>query len=215
MNVFITGGTGYLGKRLIRMLAAKGHTVYALVRPASLHKLPEEAQPVIADAFDARTFQRFIPPQSVFVQLLGVAHPGPSKHEQFRSIDLRSVQESVKAAQFAQASTFVYVSVAQTPVRIMHAYQQVRAEGEQLIARSGLKGVCIRPWYIIGPGHYWPLLFLPFFMLLEQIPLTAAKAKALRLVSLAQMLATLIRAVEEPPPQHLRIIDIEAIRKAG
>ena len=39
-HVFVTGGTGYLGRPLIRELLIRGHTVRALVRPGSEKKLP-------------------------------------------------------------------------------------------------------------------------------------------------------------------------------
>jgi nucleoside-diphosphate-sugar epimerase len=37
MKVLITGGTGFLGKRLIPALVGKGHEVYALTRSESSH----------------------------------------------------------------------------------------------------------------------------------------------------------------------------------
>ena len=39
-RVFITGGTGYIGRRLIPVLLRQGCTVTALVRPGSESKLP-------------------------------------------------------------------------------------------------------------------------------------------------------------------------------
>ena len=39
--VFITGGTGYLGRPLIAQLLARGHQVRALVRPGSESKVPK------------------------------------------------------------------------------------------------------------------------------------------------------------------------------
>lgn len=41
-QVFITGGTGYMGKRLIGLLLKKGHAVKALVRNGSEKKEIEE-----------------------------------------------------------------------------------------------------------------------------------------------------------------------------
>ena len=37
MKVLITGGTGFLGKRLIPALVGKGHEVFALTRSESSH----------------------------------------------------------------------------------------------------------------------------------------------------------------------------------
>jgi uncharacterized protein YbjT (DUF2867 family) len=33
MKIFVTGGTGYIGSRLIPLLASRGHQAKALVRP--------------------------------------------------------------------------------------------------------------------------------------------------------------------------------------
>jgi len=38
--IFITGGTGYIGKRLINLLLQEGYPVKALVRKGSEKKLP-------------------------------------------------------------------------------------------------------------------------------------------------------------------------------
>lgn len=211
--IFITGGTGYLGIRLIKLLLKKGHRVKALVRRGSEHKLPAGCLSVTADPFDASTFVHEVEKDSCFIQLLGVSHPGPSKKELFRKIDLASVHASVEAAVRAACQHFMYISVAQTPTNIMKDYQHCRLLGEQTIVAARLKTTILRPWYIIGPGHYWPLLFYPLFKLLEWLPATAQKAKALRLVFLNKMLQALVHAVENPPVQSPRIIEIEEIRR--
>lgn len=212
-EVFITGGTGYMGRRLIPLLMEKGYIVKALVRKGSESKLPPGCSYITGNPFDASTFTNDIPRGSTFVQLLGVAHPGPSKKEQFRLIDLPSVKASAGAASQAEVDHFIYVSVAQTPTRIMHNFQQCRAEGEAAIRATKIPATFIRPWYVAGPGHYWPLLLLPLFKILELIPSTAQKAKALRLVTLKQMLRVLLHAVENKPAEGVRIVEIDEIKK--
>jgi len=39
-NVFVTGGTGFMGRNRIVELMRRGHTVSALARPGSEGKLP-------------------------------------------------------------------------------------------------------------------------------------------------------------------------------
>ena len=52
-RVFITGGSGYMGQRLIPRLLERGHEVRALVRPGSEKKLPPGCTPVFGNALDA------------------------------------------------------------------------------------------------------------------------------------------------------------------
>lgn len=210
-NVFITGGTGYMGKHLIPLLQQKGYAVTALVRKGSENKLPRGCEVVVANPFEAASFMNDIPKGATFVQLLGVPHPSPKKKEQFKTIDLASAKASAIAALHAGVAHFVYVSVAQTPTKIMYDYQQCRAEAETTIRATAIPATFIRPWYVIGPGHYWPLLFQPLFKILEWIPSTAAKAKALRVVYLRQMLDALVDAVENETPD-INIIEVNDLR---
>src|SRR5882757_5298096 len=111
-HVFITGGTGYIGRRLIPRLLAGGHRVSALVRPQSQGKLPAGCAAVPGDALDAASYRDRIRPATTFVQLVGVAHPSPAKAAEFRSVDLVAGLEAVAVAVGADIRHFVYVSVA-------------------------------------------------------------------------------------------------------
>ncbi len=209
-NVFVTGGTGYLGRFLVPELIKRGHTVTCLVRPGSEKRLPAGAQAVIGDALKQATFKDRISPADTFVQLVGVPHPSPAKAEQFRTIDLVSVRESVAAAGAAGVKHFVYLSVAQ-PAPVMHAYLAVRAEGESMIHQSGMNATFIRPLYVLGPGHYWPYLLLPFFWMFLLIPSKRAAARRLMPVTLAQTIRALVQSVENPP-SGIRIVEAPEIQ---
>ena len=213
-TIFITGATGYIGKRLTKLLLQRGHKVIALVRKGSEHKVVAGATIIAADPFDPGSFQSFIPKGSVFIQLLGVSHPSPKKAQQFKEIDLRSIKASADAAAMAEASHFVYISVAMTPSKIMAAYQAVRKEGEEYSKSKKLNCTFIRPWYVLGPGHYWPVLLLPLYGAAELISTWRQKARAMALVTIDQMLRTLITAVEAVP-EPLRIIEIKQIRNSN
>jgi uncharacterized protein YbjT (DUF2867 family) len=213
-TVFITGATGYMGTRLIKRLVEREHHVIALVRKGSEQKVPAGAEVIVGNPFDAKTFQQRIPAGSVFVQLLGVAHPSPKKAKQFRDIDLKSVKASVDAAADAGVDHFVYVSVAMEPVKFMQAYQEVRKEAEEYCLNKKLNCTFIRPWYVLGPGHWWPVLLLPVYGLAKLVPSWRKKARATGLVTIKQMLGSLVHAAEDES-SPVRILEIKDIRKTG
>jgi uncharacterized protein YbjT (DUF2867 family) len=198
MNVFVTGATGYIGRYLVPELLRRGHTVRALIRPGSEKKLVGGARPVIGNALDRSTFARFIEPSDTFVQLVGVPHPSPAKAEQFRAIDLVSIRESVAAAKGSSITHFVYLSVAH-PAPAMKAYVAVREEGERLLRESGIPSTFVRPWYVLGPGHWWPYAILPLYWLWRAFPSQRDTARRLYPVKLAQVVRALADAVENPP----------------
>lgn len=208
----MTGGTGYMGRRLIPQLVARGHRVHALVRSSAAANLPAGCEPVAGDALDAASYSAAVPPAETLVHLVGVAHPSPAKAEQFLSVDLASVRAATAAALAAGIRHFVYVSVAH-PAPMMKAYVAARSEGEELIRTAGLNATILRPWYVLGPGHRWPVILRPFYWLAEQSPGTRESARRLGLVTIDQMLAALVRAVENPP-DGVRIVEVPQIRAA-
>src|SRR5438105_6582980 len=212
--IFITGGTGYIGSRLVEQLLQRKYRVTALVRKGSEHKVPAGADVVTGNPFDARTFAQHVPPKAIYIQLLGVSHPSPKKAKLFNEIDLKSVKASVDAAANAHSSHFIYISVAMSPTSIMKAYQDVRKQGEEYCLSKNLNCTFIRPWYVIGPGHWWPVLLFPFYGIAELIPSLRQKARASALVTISQILNTLIKAVEEMPASRV-VYEIRDIRRCG
>ena len=208
-TVFIAGATGYIGQRLCAELTQRGHTVFALARPGSQGKLPTACRVVLGDALNADSYAAQVPPGCTFVHLVGVAHPSPAKAQQFIDVDLASVRVSLSTAQ--HAAHFVYMSVAQ-PAPVMRAYIQARQAAEALIACSGLPATILRPWYVLGPGHRWPMLLLPLYWLCERLPATAPSARRLGLVTLAQMLGALTYAMEQAGPGQ-QVLDVPRIRE--
>ncbi|HEY6209001.1 MAG TPA: NAD(P)H-binding protein [Gemmatimonadales bacterium] len=211
-SVFITGGTGYIGRRLIPELLAHGHEVRALVRAGAERRLPRGASAILGDALQHASYAAQVRPADTFVHLVGVSHPSPAKAALFRSVDVASVREAVTAATGAGVGHFVYVSVAQ-PAPVMREYQQARAESEALIRESGLDATILRPWYVLGPGHRWPIVLLPLYWVFGRLPASRETAQRLGLVTLRQMIRALAAAVEaSPPPQGVRVISVPEIR---
>lgn len=209
-SVFITGATGFMGRRLSAELLRRGHTVRGLVRAGSEKRLEPGCEGITGDPLDAATYSAHVAPADTFVQLVGVAHPSPAKAAQFRSIDLVAAKAAIAAAVAARVRHFVYVSVAH-PAPMMHDYIAVRSEVEDAIRAARLNATILRPWYVLGPGRRWPLLLLPAYWLMGALPSTRESARRLGLVTLPQMIATMANAVDDPP-SGVRVLEVPEIR---
>jgi uncharacterized protein YbjT (DUF2867 family) len=213
-RVFVTGGTGYVGQRLVRALLERRHEVRVLTRRESAERVPPRAYAAIGNALDATSFEHELAPGDTIVHLVGTPHPSPAKAAEFRRVDLPSIQASVAAAVHTKARHLIYVSVAH-PAPIMAAYIAVRSEGEAAIAAAGLTATVLRPWYVLGPGHWWPLALMPVYAAARLFPPTRAGAARLGLVWIGQMVQALVSAVEDPPPPGaVRVLEVPAIRSA-
>ena len=215
LDTLITGGTGYVGQRLIPELLARGHRVRALARQLSVARVPAGATAVPGDALNTNSIAAAIQPGDTVVHLVGTPHPNPSKAKEFQQVDLVSIRATVAAAQQMGISHLVYVSVAH-PAPVMRAFIEARAAGETMIREARLTATILRPWYILGPGHWWPVVLIPIYKLTELLPLTRESALRLGLVTIKQIVQALVAAVENPPAVGtVRIVDVPAIRRGG
>ncbi len=214
LDILITGGTGYIGQHLIPLLMSRGHRVRVLARAAAAARVPAGATAVIGDALNADSIAGALRQGDTVIHLVGTPHPSPSKAGEFDRIDLMSIRCTVAASKRVGISHLIYVSVAQ-PAPVMAHYLWVRSLGEAMIREAQLTASIVRPWYVLGPGRWWPKMIMPLYKLAELFPLTRATAERLGMVSIEQFVTAMVSAVENPPPaRQRRIIDVPAIRRA-
>jgi uncharacterized protein YbjT (DUF2867 family) len=195
--VHLSGGTGYIGSALIPVLQRRGLSTRVVRR---------------ADVFNAGALAKAMSPGDTLIHLTGTPKPAPWKGAAFRAVDLPSLKASADAALLARAGHFVYVSVAH-PAPVMKAYIAVRREAEAYLERLAIHRTILRPWYVLGRGHWWPCALQPFYAVAERIPALRESAVRLGLVTHAEMIAALVHAVEHPA-QGCRIVETDGIRAA-
>ncbi len=183
------------------------------MRDGSQHKLPDGCAALVGDALDGNSYSNHLPAFDTFIHLVGVSHPGPSKARQFVDVDLKSAREAIRVAQQAHVRHFIYVSVAH-PAPVMKSYIQVRSSCEDAIGEAGLDATILRPWYVLGPGHRWPVVLKPVYWIMESIPAMREGALRLDLVTLDQMVNAIV-SVTEDPASGVRIIEVPGIRTRG
>jgi uncharacterized protein YbjT (DUF2867 family) len=212
-RIFITGGTGYMGGELIPLLLERGHQVRAVARKGSESKIQTSCEVCTGNVLDGESYREQVTGRDTFIHLVGVPHPSPAKAREFVAVDLRSAQESIRVARSTGVQHFIYVSVAH-PAPVMKVYIDVRTQCEELLRASGLNATIVRPWYVLGPGHRWPVLLKPLYRAAELVPSLREGAQRLGLVNLKEMIRTLVLATESPAA-GVRIVEVPEIRRLG
>jgi nucleoside-diphosphate-sugar epimerase len=202
-----------MGAGLAAELLRRGHHVRILTRPSSVGRVVPGAEAVVGDALDAASYRELVRPSETFVHLVGTPHPSPAKAAEFRRVDLPSIHAAVGVATAVGVQQLIYLSVAH-PAPVMHAYIAVRTEGERLIRDAGLTATVVRPWYVLGPGHWWPAALRPFYAAARLVPAWRDGAERLGFVTIDEMVKALTWVVEHPPRLgDVRIMDVPAIRR--
>jgi nucleoside-diphosphate-sugar epimerase len=167
MNVFVAGGSGTIGKPLVRALASAGHQVTALTRsPANREALRAlGASAVVADALDPEALTAAVAaahPTHVIHQLTALPKEGPRRASDIAATNRLRVDGTsnlLRAAIGARARRFIVGSFAalsgSDPARARDAAAAaVRSMESQVLgaSRGGLiEGVVLRYGMFYGP----------------------------------------------------------------
>ena len=153
MNVLVTGGTGFVGTRVVHALRARGHDVRALVRRPQRERTLRAwgCELVEGDMTDAASLRRAAEGCEAVVHLVAVITGPP---EDFETIMERGTHDLLAAAKEAGTGRFVLMSALGTSERNrdLVPYFHAKWEMEQAVAHSGLEHVVFRPSFVFGSG---------------------------------------------------------------
>jgi nucleoside-diphosphate-sugar epimerase len=171
-SVFVTGGSGFIGGRLIERLRQDGHTVHALARSeVSAARVKERgAEPVMGDLSDVSAMT--VGAMGCELAFHSAAHLGDwGRREEFERDNVQGTENAVRACADAGVRRFVHVGteaallageplveVDETaPLRpdSPALYSSTKARAEQLVLaanREGFETVVIRPRFVWGRG---------------------------------------------------------------
>jgi uncharacterized protein YbjT (DUF2867 family) len=150
MDVLVAGGHGQIGRRLLRLLAAQGHTARGLIRnPDHVADLEADgAHPVLCD-LETDDVRPHVGGAEAIVFTAG-AGPG-SGNARKRTVDLGGALKCIQAAQELGVARFVIVSSMGTRdlehAGDMRPYLEAKAEADAAVETSGLD------WTIVRPGR--------------------------------------------------------------
>lgn len=151
--ILVTGGTGFIGKALIRHLVEMGHPVRTLIRPSKQspnlpHGVPVEV--AVSSLTDERGLRAAMVGVETIYHLAGGEWRGARAN--LMDTDIRGTQAVVQAATDAGVKRIFYVS--HLGADRASAYPVLKAKGiaEDFIRRSGLDYTILRSAITFGPN---------------------------------------------------------------
>jgi uncharacterized protein YbjT (DUF2867 family) len=142
-SVLVTGGTGQLGRRVVRALAADGHPVRILSRSAVAPPVPG-AGVFVADLRTGAGLAEAVAGTSAIVHC--ATDPRRS-----RTVDVEGTARLLEAARDAGRPHVVHVSIAGID-RVPTEYYRSKLAAEQAVVRSGL------PWTVLRTTQFHPFV---------------------------------------------------------
>ncbi|MGI8631541.1 MAG: NAD-dependent epimerase/dehydratase family protein [Solirubrobacterales bacterium] len=171
-TVFVTGASGFVGRRLVRRLVADGHTVRGLARSdeSAATVAADGAEPVRGDLDDVEALEAGAR-DCKFVVHTAAALGASGDWSEFERINVGGTRRVAQAARAGGARRLVHVSteavlMAGEPLEWVDEtaplrpdsrapYAATKAMAEQVVVdenRDGLEAVILRPRFVWGAG---------------------------------------------------------------
>ena len=171
--ILITGGTGFIGKSLIKHLNEMGYEIRILIRPSKISPHLPTGIPIdvtVSSLNDERGLRAALVGVDTIFHLASGEWYGTQAS--LLNIDIKGTQTLLQAAKDANINRFFYLSHLGADRSSAYPVFKTKAIAEEYIRRSGITYTIIRSSLVYGPDDHFTtalaqlLRSIPFFFLI-------------------------------------------------
>jgi uncharacterized protein YbjT (DUF2867 family) len=154
--ILVTGGTGFIGKALVRHLTEAGYPVRLLIRPSKQSPDLPRGVPmdvVVSNLTDTRSLRSVMMDVDIVYHLAGVEWRGA--HASLMDVDILGAQIVSQVAAEAGVKRFFYVSHLGADRASAYPVLKAKAIAEENIRRSGVNHTIIRSALVYGLNDHF------------------------------------------------------------
>ncbi len=198
MNIAVAGGTGFIGKVLLKKLISEGHHIKALIRPGSLLKITRfkstESRYVYYDS--PSQLKKSVEDCQIIINLIGISKE--TKDTSFEFAHHMIPMSQVKAAQDAGVKRFIHMSAHGVESDVETDYFESKRLGENVVKSSGLDWTIFRPTFVYGPTDNNINLFVKMMKWLPAFPVVGGGEYEMMPVHVDNVVDGFAQAIEKP-----------------
>jgi len=199
-RVFLTGGTGFVGRAVIQALRAEGLVVRCLVRRGSERDLKGlgAIERIEGDVLERRGLDADISGCDAVIHLVGIIREHPAQGTTFERIHVQGTRNVLDATAAAGVRRYVHMSALGTRSGARSRYHQTKWAAEESVRASGLAWTIFRPSIIYGRGDGFVTMLARMVRRLPVVPVIGSGRGRLRPVPVEQVAEVFARSVRMP-----------------
>lgn len=200
--ITVFGGTGFIGRHLVRRLASRGERVRVAVRHPEvglfLKTLGEVGQIDLAAANlrDADSVTRAVEGADAVVNCVGILFQ--SGRQRFAKIHGEGAGLVARAAAAAGAGAMVHVSAIGADAGSPAAYARTKAAGEAAVMAAFPSAAILRPSVVFGPEDQFFNRFAALARISPALPLIGGGKTRFQPVYVGDVAAAIVAALNDP-----------------
>lgn len=200
MKVFVTGGTGFVGREMLRQLLAAGHAVRALVRGGSADKLEEPGKVEVhtGDVTDPGSLVGALEGCDAVIHLVGIIREFRGRGITFKKMHVNATENILEACAEQGVQRYLHMSSNGTRENGRTAYHRTKWQAEELVRASGRDWTIFRPSLIFGQDSEFIKMLTELIHRVPVVPVIGDGKYRMQPVSVVQVAESFVRALKMP-----------------